>query len=294
MKKLMLLLASLLINLYSFAAINQKVMTEIPENQVQGVIDAQKSQGYIPIYIDAFQHSTQVATNPGTKLTYFNFVFEKVNNPNDYQISIASPFIVNVAGHAIKFLESYINSQGQLRFALVTKSGNNPPFQAKHVKSSDFQATFNALKNQGYHLKTRSVVKVGAVNYTSALFVKSNVGSWVSKSNLTLAQATAEMQANKTAGRTLVHMDIPYGIPTKYNLVFHQLPANNGWYAQNGLTKQQLAVAVSNAKNQGYRTTIVSGYDQPALINGNEVKVIRYAATFVKPKSGVGGLVSFP
>lgn len=275
------------------AAIDQKVMSEVKESEVQSVINAQQDLGYIPVWIDGFQHSTQNGTNPGKKLTFFNLVFEKVSNPDDYQVFAANSLIVYPNGASLKFLESYINGAGNIRFALVIKTtGGSSNFDAYHGLSANFQAEFNAKKQQGYHLENRSVVNKNGQNYTTALFVKSNVGTWISKSGLTQAQATAEMTANKNAGRTLVHMDIPYATSAAYNLVFHQSPANSGWYAQNGLTKQQLAVAVSNAKNQGYRTTIVCGYEFSVLVNGNETFQTRYAVTFVKPAGsaeGVGG-----
>jgi hypothetical protein len=284
-KNLIILTLALFMSIVTQAAIDQRVMSEIPENQAQSVLNAHKNQGYVPIFIDGFQHSTQVATNPGKKVTYFNFVFEKVDNVNDYQVVLAASFIVYPSGHHMEFLEGYLNSEGQRRFAMVIKRpGRYPGFETYHGRSSSFQAEFNTQKAAGYHLKTRSVVNYNGVNYTTALFEKSNVGSWLSKPNQTEAQATALMTANRNAGRTLVHMDIPTpsGSP-RFNLIFHQKPTSAGWYASNGLTKNQLSVAISNAKNAGYRTTLVNGYDVPGLINGNEVSKIRYAVTFVKP-----------
>lgn len=270
--------------LVSQAAIDQKVISEVQESQVQAVINAQKNLGYVPVFIDGFQHSTQVATNQGNKQTFFNLIFERVANVNDYQVIIAGSLIAYPSGYYLSFLESYLNSQGQLRFAMIIESpGRHPQFDAFHGRSSEFQAEFNAQNTAGYHLKNRSEVNVNGVNYTTALFENSNVGSWLSKPNQTEAQATAQMLANRNAGRTLVYMDIPSNSPTRFNLIFHQRPANAGWYATNNLTKNQLAVAVSNAKNAGYRTTLVCGYDIPGLVNGNEVMKIRYAVTFVKP-----------
>lgn len=269
----------------SHAAIDQKIMSQVPENQAQSVVNAHKNQGYVPVFIDAFQHSTQVATNGGNMLTYFNFVFEKVGNVNDYQVVLAASLIVYPSGDKLEFLESYLNTQGQRRFAMIIKgqSRRQAPFDVYHGRTSNFQAEFNAQKAAGYHLKNRSVIKLNGVNYTTALFEKSYVGSWLSISNQTKAQATAQMLANRNAGRTLVHMDVPTAGTPHYNLIFHQKPTNAGWYATNDLTKNQLAVAISNAKNAGYRTTIICGYDVSGMINGNEVRKIRYAVTFVKP-----------
>lgn len=286
MKNLLFFCFCLLMPLFSQAVIDQVVVSEVSESDVQSVIDAQKANSYVPIWIDAFQHSTSTSNNAISR-TYFNIIFEKVSNPDDYKVQIANQLIVYSAGQYLQFLESYINGNGQLRFALIIKTtGSNPVFEAEHVKSNDFQAIFNNLTAQGYHLKNRSVVNVSGTDYTTGLFEKSNVGSWLSKPKLSAAQATNEMVANQGAGRTLVHMDITKGVPEKYNLIFHQLPANSGWYAQTNLSKAQLAVAVNNAKNNGYRTTVVCGYDVPTSINGNETYAIRYAVAFVKPSSG--------
>lgn len=290
-KNLIILTLALFMTFVSQAAIDQKVMTQVPESQAQSVIDAQRSQGYIPSFIDGFQHSTQVATNGGTKQTYFNFVFNKVANVNNFQVVLAGSFITYPSGEQLDFLESYINSSGQRRFAMVIKRPRNfPKFDTFHGPSANFQAEFDAQKDAGYHLKNRSVVRLNGTNYTTALFERQNIGSWLSKPNRTEEQATSLMLSNRNAGRTLVHMDVPTGSPTRYNLIFHQKPTNAGWYATANLTKSQLNAAISNAKNAGYRTTIVCGYDVPGMINGNEVMKIRYAATFVKPNPRPQGL----
>ena len=290
MKHLLLLVFILFLGFSSHAAINQKVVAKVAESQVQSVLNAHKNMGYVPVFIDGFQHYAGNSTNR-KKVTYFNIVFEKSNNVNNYEVRIANQIITYAQGQSIRFLESYINGKGQLRFALIIqKSGRHPKFVTSYGRSASFQAVFNQKKAQGYHIKTRSVVRIGGIRYTTALFERSNVGSWRSKPNLDKTQATAQMVANKNAGRTLVHMDIPTGSPTKYNLIFHQKPTNAGWYASNNLTKAQLLTAISNAKNAGYRTTIVCAYDVPGLVNGNEISRIRYAATFVK-SSGVGGFV---
>jgi len=269
----------------SQAAINQKVVSQVPESQAQGVIDAHRSQGYVPAFIDGFQHSTQVANNRGSKQTYFNFVFKKVNHVGIFQVVLASSIITYPSGEQLDFLESYLNSQGERRFAMVIK---NPPrsfpkFDTYHGPAANFQAEFNAQKDAGYHLKNRSIVTYNGTKYTTALFERQNVGSWLSKPNQTEEQATTRMLNNRNAGRTLVHMDVISGSPTRYNLIFHQKPTNAGWYASTNLTRSQLNTAIANAENAGYRTTIICGYDVPGLVNGNEVMKIRYAATFVKP-----------
>ena len=163
---------------------------------------------------------------------------------------------------------------------------NFPKFDTYHGPAANFQAEFNAQKDAGYHLKNRSVVTYNGTKYTTALFERQNVGSWISKPNQTEAQATTLMLNNRNAGRTLVHMDVISGSPTRYNLIFHQKPTRSGWYASTNLTRSQLNAAIANAENSGYRTTIICGYDVPGLINGNEVMKIRYAATFVKRNPG--------
>jgi hypothetical protein len=289
MKNLFLFCLFVLGSFVSQAGIDQKVMSQVSEQNIESVVAVQKRNGYIPVWIDGFQHSTSVATNVGKKVTYFNVIFEKVPNPNSYTVKVANSLIVYPQGSYIQFLESYINGQGKVRFAMVIKNtGNNPNFKTFHGPSGNFQAFFNNMKAQGYHIENRNMVPVGNQWFTTARFEKSNVGAWLSKPNRTEAQATALMTDQRNKGRTLVHMDVPYKFPKKYNLIFHQKPTNNGWYAKNNLTKQQLNVAISNAKNQGYRTTIVCGYDIQWSINGNEVKQIRYAVTFVKPKNNGG------
>lgn len=292
MKHLILLTIALSLSFFSQAAVNQKIMSKVPQAQVQSVLNTHKNLGYVPVFIDGFQHSVGNSTSMSKK-TYFNIVFEKSNNVNGYKVYIANQIIVHASGQRIIFLESYKNGRGQLRFAIIIKKhNNNTRFKTTHGRSSNFQSVFNAQKARGFHIKNRSVVRVSGVNYTTALFERSNVGSWLSKPNLSAAQATAKMVANKNVGRTLVHMDIPTGSPIKYNLIFHQKPTNAGWYAKNNLTYNQLLTAISNAKSAGYRTTLVCGFDVPGSINGNEVMKLRYAVTFVKPSGGGNFVIS--
>ena len=258
----------------------QKIQIQVPEAQAKSVVASFRRKGYVPVFIDAFNHSTQVATNSGQLKTYFNFVFEK-KNTSQYGVNIGAPFIVHNAGdERIIFLESYLSESGQIKFNIITRKNTAVKFKAVHVKSNQFQAKFNQMKNAGYHITTRTSVRKNGQTYVTALFEKSNVGGWISKPNLTQAQATALMTQYRNKGWVLRFMDIP-NHTKKYNLIFHQKPSGT-WYAQNGFSKNQSLNKISQAKNNGYKTTMICGYDKPGLINGNEVMKIKYALTFVK------------
>ncbi len=259
----------------------QKILTEIPEANVKSVIASNRRRGYVPVFIDGFNHSTKVATNSGTLKTFFNIIFEK-KNVSMYDVNVAAPFIVYTAGNErIIFLESYKSEDGKIKFAIIYKNDTAVKFKGVHVPANQFQAKFNQLKGQGYHISTRSNVKKGGTVYTTALFEKSNVGTWISKPNKTAAQATQLMLQYRNQGLTLKHMDVP-NYNKKYNLIFHKKPASNAWYAKNNLSQAQLLNAIAQAKNNGYKTTIICGFDKPGLWNGNEIMKIRYAVTFVK------------
>ena len=236
------------------AGINQKVVTEIPEANVKRIINSYKAKGYAAIWIDGFRHRTGVATNGKTK-TFFNVIFEKKSNAADYQISVGLDFIVYPAGHPVMQLESYLSNNGKIRYAVIYRSSGSANVKSVHVPANQFQAKFNQMKGQGYHLVSRSIVRKGGSLFTTGLFEKSNVGAWLSKPNLTAGQATNLMLAQHNKGRTLVHMDIPNKFPTRYNLIFHTKPANAGWYAKNNLTKAQLTAEIAQAKGNGYRVT---------------------------------------
>lgn len=300
---------SLLATLFLFAvsislsATNQVTKVALTKFQATQAIAQLKNQGYIPTWIDGFRHNTSVAANPGTKKPLFNLVFDK--NTSNYQFhaqvgmsgsTYQSKFNYYVGTKKMKltFVESYKDHSGNIRYAAIWVKKSGPTFTAYHGKTqAAHQAKFNQLTSQGYRLVCRTTVEKNGTKYVAALYDKKNVGSWLAKSYKTQAQTQALMTSNKNAGRTLNHFDVlQKGNSTtsiNFSMIFDSQP-NNGWYAKNGLTKAQLQSEINKAKNKGYKTTIISGYDKSAILNGNEYSEMRFVACFVKPK-GIGGFV---
>lgn len=264
-----------------------------------------KAQGYIPTWIDGFNHNTSVALNTG-KETLFNLVFDKNNNNAKFNAFIGMSgssyqakfnHYVGVKKMKLTFVESYKDAAGTIRYAAVFVKKSGPTFTAYHGKlQAAHQAKFNQLTSQGYRLVCRSTVQKNGNSYVTALYDKKNVGSWVAKSYKSLGQTQSLMESNKAAGRTLNHFDVlQKGNSTtdiNYSMIFDSQP-NNGWYAKNGLSKNQLSSEIMKAKRKGYETTIISGYDKAASLNGNEYYKLQFAVCFVKP-TGIGGFVINP
>jgi len=267
-------------NLAAAPPFGQEIKMRVAESQANNAVAQYRAKGYVPIFIDAFNHRIQNAVNSGPLKTYFNFIFEK-RIVSDYGVTIGAPFIAYDSNEErVIFLESYLSESGNIRFNIITRKNTLVPFKTFHVKANQFQWIFDHWAGLGYHISTRTSVRRNGQSYITALFEKSYVGGWVSKPHLTQTQATAAMIQYRNKGYYLRFMDIAHHT-NKYSLIFHQKPPGV-WFAQNGFTKSQALNKISQANTNGYRTTVLCGYDQPGLSNGNEVNYIKYAVTFRK------------
>ncbi len=264
------------------------VINAIPAEKYQSYFDSYTKRGYRPVAIDGFLHRSGVANNGSTK-TYFNVVFELDNTPfvayhgltgAAYQQKFNN---LTAQGYRLSFIESYPQS-GQIRYAPIFTKEAGPAWKAVHgLTQAAYQQKFNTFNGQGYRLVNRSVVFKGGKKYVTALFDKANVGSWIAKSNLNVAETQTMMTTQNNAGRKVSYMDVTQETTSKitFSPIFDKAP-HNAWYALNNLTESQLKAEITKAHNNGYKTIFVQGYDKSRLINGNEVSEIRYAAAWVK------------
>jgi hypothetical protein len=268
----------------------QIVKVAIPAEDYQDEFDNMVRMGFRPVWIDGFIHRAGVANDSYNK-TMFNVIFEK----SDDQPKWASYHGLTGAsyqakfneltndGYRLEFIESYIQDGG-VRYAPIFVKEAGPAWLAVHGKKhSTFQDFFNDKVAQGYRMVNRSIVSVNGTKYVTALFDKKNVGSWLSKSGLTTEKMQTAMEDNKDLGRPLAYLDISQKTSTDYTFgpIFNSEAFNN-WYAPNGMDEDELIDEIADAKAAGYHTVLVAAYDEFALINGNEVRKIKYTATFKK------------
>jgi hypothetical protein len=270
---------------------NQQIETAVLVEDYQNLFELKKRDGYRPVWIDGFQHRAGVSTD-SYNTTMFNVIFEKATEGQAWQAfhgltgaSYQAKFNELTAdGYRLEFIESYVDN-GAARYAPIFVKKSGPAYVATHGKPiANWQAYFNDKVADGYRLVNRSVIMVNGNKYVTALFDKKDVGSWVSKSNLTPGQTQTEMENNKQLGRPLSHMDISQTNLTDdytFGVIFNSEDHNN-WYALNQLDQTELDAEIAEAKSNGYTVTLVCAYDKFALINGNEVHQIRYAVGFRK------------
>ncbi len=270
--------------------IDQEVLLAIPSEDYQNEFELKVRNGYRPVWIDGFIHRAGVATST-YNTTRFNVIFEKVKDGEQwaaYHGLSSSKYQekydeMKSNGYRLEFIESYMQGNN-IRYAPIFVKKSGPALAAVHgLPHASWQNYFDDKVADGYRLVNRSVVVKNGNKYVTALFDKKNVGSWISKSNMNLAQTQATMENNLDAGRVLRHLDISQTTSTDFTFgaIFDKDDFNN-WYAPNGLTQAELEAEIAEAESNGYKTTIVSAYDVFELVNGNETYAIRFAAGFVK------------
>ncbi|MEZ4883241.1 MAG: hypothetical protein R3E32_00800 [Chitinophagales bacterium] len=278
----------------NFKAVNVQVnsttlvVNGIPAEEYQSYFNSYTKRGYRPVAIDGFLHRAGVANNGSTE-TYFNVIFEldKTTFASYHGLTGAAyqqKFNdLTGKGYRLSFIESYLQN-GEIRYAPIFTKEVGPAWKAVHgLTQAAYQKKFNDFLADGYRLVNRSVVIKGGQKYVAALFDKANVGSWVAKSNLSVAATQTEMEQQKIAGKKVAYMDVTQETTSKitFSPIFDKAP-HNAWYALNNLTDAQLKAEIAKANNNGYKTILVMGFDKSLLINGNEVNQIQYAAAWVK------------
>ncbi|MEL6972123.1 MAG: hypothetical protein AAFZ63_27420 [Bacteroidota bacterium] len=269
---------------------DQKVETAVLVADYQNLFDLRAREGYRPVWIDGFLHRAGNSTD-AYNTTMFNVVFEKTPDNLEWaayhgltSTSYQAKFDeMTDKGFRLAFIESYPYNGG-VRYAPIFVKEAGPVYKAVHgLAHANWQNYFDDRVAEGYRLVNRSVVFVGGSKFVTALFDKKNVGSWISKSNMSPNATQTAMEDNQDAGRMLIHLDIAQENTIEFTFgAVWTSEAHNNWYALNKLDQDELEAEITVAKSNGYKVTLVSAYDEPGLINGNEVHFIRYAVGFRK------------
>jgi hypothetical protein len=252
----------------------------------QDTVDAVVAAGYKMVFLDAF------AVNGST---YFNGVFRPADGTPwaaahgltsaAYQAAVEAH---KAQGRRLLLAESYLTAGG-VRYAAVFGTGNGP-WTAYHGRTqAQHQAEFNALKAQGYHPRSVSVVSVGGQRLYTAVYDKSNVGSWVLDSTVALADYQGTFDAQAAAGRKLAHLNAyEHDGQVWVSALFWS--AGPSVTALHGLTSAEYQDAWDANMSAGRSTRLVTGYEGG--------RAARYAAAWELPGAHTGpvmpGLAATP
>ena len=158
-------------------------------------------------------------------------------------------------------VESY--RQGtRIRYMLILVKQDGPPWVAYHgLTPAEHQAEFDQLNEKGYHAVNISVVSIAGNRRYTALYEKSNVGSWRAKSFLTPAQYQQEFDDNAKAGRKLAYVQAyNHGNGVRFSGIWYSALSTAG-EARHGLTGSEYQETWEELTGEGFRTRAVTGYE---------------------------------
>jgi len=195
-------------------------------------------------------------------------------------------FGTSAVGTSSQALQSSIGSSQQAlqasqelaRFAAIwQKPANtaNIPWVARHgMTSAQYQEEFTKFSQNGYRLVNVSGYEINGQDYYAGIWDKSPGGAWAARHGMTSAQYQAEFDTFAKQGYRLVDI-------SAYNVAGHdryaaiwERASEVAWVARHGMTSAQYQAEFDTLAKQGYRLTVISGYD----INGQD----HYAAIWEK------------
>jgi len=268
-----------------------EVEAMVSPNQIREVCSNLKDAGYMPTFIDGFTHRAGNSTQQYDE-TMYNVVFAENKDELKWQVftdqseqqlmNKFSDYLID--GYRTLHLESYLKNDERVYAVIFVEGSPSDQYYVIGKKSSDYQSIFNAKVAQGYRLVNRSILHVDGEKYVTALFDEEPINDWQAFSNLSEEGVQAKMEENNQAGRVATYLDIAQVNTTDnvlYSPIFADVPHDN-WYALNKLDQDEMKDALNAARENGYEVTFICGYDEPGLINGNEVNFLRFAVGFKK------------
>ncbi|MCP2327273.1 hypothetical protein HDA40_005780 [Hamadaea flava] len=162
-------------------------------------------------------------------------------------------------GYRLADVSSYLVA-GQLRYAAMWRKASGPVWVAYHGYSqSAHQTKIDALTKEGYHPVAVSVVAPNNTPQWTALYVKENIGSWLAKSWLTLAEYQTQWDAAMAKGMRVSYLSATqYAGSVRISVIFE---AGTGAYeARFGLTAADAATKTGSNQSAGRLTRAVAGY----------------------------------
>lgn len=228
--------------------------------------------GYMPSWVDGYDVNGQ---------NYFNAIFVPADVPWVARHGLTSAQYQaefdewTAKGYRPRQVESY-RQGNRIRYAVIFVKKPGPRWVAYHGKTPDeHQAEFDKLVKRKFHAVNISVVSINGNRRYTALYERSNVGSWRAKSFLTLTEYQQEFDANKAAGRQLAYVQAyNHSGGVRFSGIWYST-FSTAFAARHGMTSDEYQQEWEDRTSNGFRTQAVTGYQQ-----NNEA---RFAALWRKP-----------
>lgn len=227
---------------------------------------------YMPSWIDGYDVNGK---------NYFNAIFRPADvswqarhglTSAEYQAEFDK---WKAEGYRPTQVESY-RQGNRIRYAVIFVKKSGPSWVAYHGKTSvEHQVEFDQLTQKGFHPVNISVVSIQGNRRYTALYEKSNVGSWQAKSFLTPTEYQQAFDENKAAGRQLAYVQAyNHNGGVRFSGIWYSVFSTMS-AAQHGMNSDEYQKKWEELTGKGYRTQAVTGYEQ-----NNEM---RFAALWRKP-----------
>jgi hypothetical protein len=168
--------------------------------------------------------------------------------------------IYNAAGTAGPF-GPIAMSRFNTRFAAVFEPQNGEPWQARHgMDAATYQATFNALVQQGFRLTSICGYSEGREARFNAVWVKRGGPAWQARHGLTAEQYQATFNELVGQGFRLTCVSgYAEGGHARYAAIW-ELRDGPDWQARHGLSRADYQATFDAMAAQGFVPVQVSGY----------------------------------
>ena len=234
------------------------VIYGIPSSDMQAIFNTMTRTGYRMTWRDG--------QNVGSK-TFFNVIFIKKDGKKwrSYSglsgSSYQSKFDMAVSdGYRLVNVDSYLQS-GKLRYTAIFVKQSGPSWRAYHgLSTTSHQQKFDQFKKQGYRIVQRSITEYKGKLYVTALYDKSNAGSWSSKSGLSSSAYNTYFKQQTEKGRKLAHLQ---AYTHKGNARFAAIFTSKGpssFRARHGMSAGSLQSKLDSWTPDGYNVQFITGY----------------------------------
>jgi hypothetical protein len=235
----------------------------VPADDYQCLFDQAVNGGYALEWIDGFSVGGKV---------YYNVIFR----PNGSTVWSAFHNLTAAQyqqrfteytgkGYRPHQVESYEGSGGA-RYAVIFRKQSGPVYSAYHgLSASDHQQRFDSLTQQGHRPRNVSVVSIAGQRSYTALYEKTDMGSWQAKSALTPAEYQKAVTTNAQLGRNVIYLNAYLHNGQPHFSAIWSSKATGESKARHGLTSSQYQTEWQTAQSNGLLTRQVTGYSANGL-----------------------------
>lgn len=244
----------------------------ITASSYQNVFTNITACSYMPEWVDGYDVNDE---------NYFNAIFRPADVPWQARHGLNAPAYQaefdewTEKGYRPKQVESY-RQENRIRYAVIFVKKSGASWIAYHGKTAaEHQAEFDQATEKGFHPVNISVVSIDGNRSYTALYEKSDVGSWHAKSFLTPSEYQQVFDENKAAGRQLAYIQAyNHNGGVRFSGIWYSI-FSTPFAAFHGMSSSEYQDEWENRTGQGFLTQAVTGYEQN--------NAIRFAALWRKP-----------